>query len=335
MDEALADWSDIAGWGRWNVLLGNGFSQNISPNFNYKTLFEVASAEATTPRLNDDGRALFDEMQTCNFEEVLRHLGSAARVAKVFGERTFAQRLMTAQENVRESFIAVIHRVHVEPEIFRETKYNLSVRKHFASCGEIFTTNYDLIPYWAIMSETDRSFADFFWKEKGYFAGIFAETFASRVPIYYLHGALHLFRDEMGSTYKLICDDSNVILDQVDERIRHGEIPLIITEGSSAYKMRAIKASEYLTFAFQAFSSSSRRLTVFGHSLSEDFDGHLIKAMNSEGWKMRTIAIAVHPKYVENIVAFKHKMKALLPHANLKFFNSTTHPLDRSKLEQR
>ncbi|MBX3022773.1 MAG: DUF4917 family protein [Bdellovibrionales bacterium] len=335
MDEALADWSAIAGWGRWNLLLGNGFSQNISPKFGYGTLFEVACARSTNPCLNGDGRALFDELDSTHFEEVLQHLGSAARVAGTYGENAFRTRLLAAQENVREALIGAIHAVHIEPQKLREKKCDLSVRKYLDSCGEIFTTNYDLIPYWAIMAEKGgKGFADFFWGDGGQFAGIEAEVFGYTTPIYYLHGALHLFRDDTGSTTKLACDDSNLILDQVDAGIRAGKIPLVITEGSSAYKLRAINSSDYLSFAFRAFKSSNMRLAVFGHSLSNAFDGHLIKAMNEDNWERRTIAIGVHPTFVTDIIAFKHGMKAMLPKTNLKFFDSTTHPLDRGNLER-
>lgn len=56
-----------------NILLGNGFSQEIAPGkFAYSTLYEAAS-----PHLTSTAKAMFEQLGTHNFEAVLRTLQSA------------------------------------------------------------------------------------------------------------------------------------------------------------------------------------------------------------------------------------------------------------------
>src|ERR1700674_2100680 len=71
--QALKDWDQIKGNpGSWPVLLvGNGASMNISSTFNYKSLYATACAMGGKYQLDAVDQALFDEVETVDFELVL------------------------------------------------------------------------------------------------------------------------------------------------------------------------------------------------------------------------------------------------------------------------
>src|SRR5450755_1524428 len=72
--------SKIAAASHRHVLLGNGFSIALYPEiFSYGSLYENADLESV-PRIS----ALFEALQTQDFEIVIRHLQDAARVVEVY-----------------------------------------------------------------------------------------------------------------------------------------------------------------------------------------------------------------------------------------------------------
>src|SRR4051794_15070011 len=79
-DGSLEDWEDIADEHDWDtLLLGNGLSINVWPEFAYGALFDHALGGGLT----EDDLALFDS--TPNFERVLADLNTAIRVSEASG----------------------------------------------------------------------------------------------------------------------------------------------------------------------------------------------------------------------------------------------------------
>ncbi len=69
-----------------NLLLGNGFSINIWEKFGYGTLFDLAKSDRVDVQLEAEGLALFDHLNSSNFEDVLRILYHAKLVDEQLGE---------------------------------------------------------------------------------------------------------------------------------------------------------------------------------------------------------------------------------------------------------
>ncbi len=78
-----------------------------------------------------------------------------------------------------------------------------------------------------------------------------ASVLADRIPVYFLHGALHLVAGGTGATWKLTQRDLDTILDQFGKPIK-GDAkarPLLVTEGSAKDKLAAIEDNAYLSHA--------------------------------------------------------------------------------------
>src|SRR5262249_62242669 len=99
--------------------------------------------------------------------------------------------------------------------------------------------------------------------------------------VIFLHGALHLYKNRAGRTFKKLAGDDGNLLDLFD--VRGDAIPLFISEGRSRDKLSAITRNDYLSFAYERFSKHRGSLVVFGHSLTPEFDQHLLDAMRK--WK--------------------------------------------------
>jgi hypothetical protein len=191
----------------------------------------------------------------------------------------------------------------------------------------VYSTNYDLLVYWAVMVDSPDGFKDFFWSER--FDLTDTEIWDKVTKVLYLHGALHLYRMTTGETLKRRAEERNLL-----EAFAAGDwrdaLPLFIAEGSSEDKLRAIYGSDYLSFAFSRFSEHRGDLVVFGHRLS-DTDKHLIDVMQT--WSPKTIAISMRPGDEDEIIERKARLKRRLRGHGLVFFDSTTHPLGLPELE--
>ncbi|WP_144496043.1 DUF4917 family protein, partial [Bacillus thuringiensis] len=75
-----------SGWD--NLLLGNGFSTNVWSAYSYRSLYEYSLQHKIEPVLCSKVQAIFKELQTNNFEEVLKALAYAILVKKSVGEES-------------------------------------------------------------------------------------------------------------------------------------------------------------------------------------------------------------------------------------------------------
>lgn len=297
VDHSLASWSDIeAEFRGGGLLIGNGFSQAVWKKFGYSSIYEAASSKEYTncPLTSEDIR-LFESMETHNFETVLSNLSRAGSIVSIF-EKDCGY-LIDRYNHIKNALGEAVRSVHVPWSHIKLAGGVLSkIRSELTKYKAIYSTNYDIIPYWAIMSEMSEEnkydFKDFFWSrdsrspEKGKCCFDIADTdiYHNSTIILYLHGALHLYRDPYSNrTHKSINDDYRNLLDM-------DRVPLFITEGSSSDKLRAIYSSDYLLFAYNKFLNHVGSLVIFGHSLNES-DQHLIDAIKKgvEAEKSRRI----------------------------------------------
>lgn len=325
IDHHLLDWQEIEGDGWESLLLGNGFSINIWERFGYNSLYEVAQSNDIETTLSQESIALFDHIGSSNFEDVLRILYHAKLVDQQLGNPQHDQ-IDQLYTNTKNSLAAAVNYAHVPPDFASIPAINQSLR----SFKNVFTTNYDLIPYWSIMREENWRFKDMFWGEGSTFDITDTAVVADRCTIHYLHGAVHLVEKSNGKTKKLTTNGIARLADLFD--LAHPEqFPLFISEGSSEWKLSRIKRNDYLRFSYEKLCKSTDNLVVVGHSLHKDYDQHIIDAINQS--PLKRIAISVWPHQNQaSILSFKSRLHQELTDKELYFFNSETHPMGSPNL---
>jgi Domain of unknown function (DUF4917) len=319
-DGTLLDWREIATSYKWDtLLLGNGMSINIWEPFGYRKLYDRARSEG----LSTQDQKLFSS--TPNFERVLADLLTAIRVNHAVGLET--KHLLERYRNIQRALVRAVREVHIK--LGRVTP---ATRKTIGNTMEkfewVFTTSYDLLVYWAMAAKDFKPFMDHFLRHRGRceFDPHNATVFSDKVPVYFLHGALHLVVGSSGATWKLVQTDLDSILDQFGKPIE-GDAkarPLLVTEGSAKDKLVAIEDNAYLSHALDRLKERDLPLVVFGSSLSEH-DSHLTTALSEN--PNRPIAISMLPASKKELLAQQVDISGRLEADPLLFFDATSHPL--------
>lgn len=319
-DGELASWAEIATRHEWRaLLLGNGLSMSVWPGFGYASLFQRAS-------LAPEDRALFRSLQTENFEAVLAGLETSIRVRRALGEDVAP--LIDRYRSVQRALGEAVRAVHIPWRTVPASTLR-TIQRELQRYDVVFTTNYDLLLYWAMGHEDDYGrLVDCFWGADGHFDRGDARVRARSTPVLFLHGALHLLADAAGRTRKLRRRATRALLDQLGLRTPddRGSRPLLVTEGSADEKLRAIESNEYLRFAHAMLRGrpASEPLVVFGSSLSEH-DGHLTDALVA--CPTRPVAVSMLPAPARELRVRQAAIRARLPLDQVLFFDATTHPL--------
>lgn len=326
IDHQLLTWQDLEGLEWKSLLLGNGFSINIWSRFCYNSLYEVAQGTNTETQLSQESIALFNHLGSSNFEDVLKILYHATLVDQQLGNPQQAQ-IQHLYENTKNSLAAAVNYAHVQPEFHSAPSINQALRRF----TNVFTTNYDLIPYWSIMQEDVWRFKDLFWGEDNTFDISNTTVSDNKCTIHYLHGAIHLVEKTNGKTKKLTTNGIKRLSDLFD-LANHEQFPLFISEGNSDWKLSRINKNDYLRFSYEKLCKSGGNLVILGHSLHKEFDHHIINAIKQSRIEHVSISIWPHQEHAA-IIEFKSRLHQELTGKNLYFFNSETHPLTKSELQ--
>jgi hypothetical protein len=326
IDGSLPAWSEVEHAADWQALLvGNGMSVNVWSGFAYRSLYEKARAGRLLGSADD---RLFERFGTENFETVLARLNTAIEALVALGGdiRVLDQR----RRSIRAALGATIHAVHIQ-RINIEDDALHRIKQVMLGHRCVFTTNYDLLAYWAMGCEESYGLlVDLFWSNSAHGGCAFdpdnATVRPGWVPIYYLHGALHLIVWADGTTQKLRRTGMQTILDQFARE--RGSQPLLVTEGTAAEKQAVIAGNMYLSRAFEELRRCRLPLVVFGSSLG-DGDGHLVEAINLD--PRRPVAVSMLPgRDPIETIARQGDIRARLHATQLYFFDATTHPLGAS-----
>ena len=150
-----------------------------------------------THRLTSHDVALFESLETRNFEHILAGLATARRVTTAL--RTDESALAERYASIQNALVEAVKSTHVP---WAKVTGNVleTIRTELLNYRFVYSTNYDLIIYWAIMQEKEGDFKDFFWTE--YFDLANTELWGKPTVILYLHGALQLYRTVSGRTVK-------------------------------------------------------------------------------------------------------------------------------------
>ncbi len=309
------------------LLVGNGASCAVWEGFSYPSLFNIARNDNATHRLETQDVALFEALATTNFEQVLSALVISRRVSQVFGlPHTQHDQ---CYESVQSALIEAVQTKHVAKRDVSDDAF-ASIRDELARYRCVYSTNYDLLTYWAIMHGETGSFKDLFWGERFDLAN--TDVWGRYTIVLYLHGGLHLYRAEDGETLKRRSQAGANLLELFGTPIEGAEdaTPLFVSEGTSADKLKSIYRSDYLAFAYTSLAHHDGPLCIFGNGLGEE-DRHIVAAI--EKAETTEIAISIRPRDRAQIIADKAHFYEQLPKANLRFFDSTSHPLGAAALQ--
>jgi hypothetical protein len=335
----LPAWDEVRTQRDWSgLLIGNGASQAVWGRFAYQSLFEVARSATVANALTAEDQTIFGRLGTTNFESVL----GALRTAGIIAEALHLDRGVVAERyvNIRRALIDAVNQVHVPWKQVPASTLS-AIRKVLLNHRWVFSTNYDLLVYWAVMAESSRpkDMKDYFWGSLDEVPDFFGfspwdvDVSEDVTKVIYLHGGLHLYELPHGTSAKRVATADQNLLEifsdyaGVDPDV--APIPLFVAEGDANDKLQAIGNSDYLSFAYQMLRGYGRPLVVFGHSLS-DTDTHIVNALGS--FRQRALAISILPGSEEQIRQQKAAYFEALPNAVLSFFDATTHPLGSPEL---
>ncbi|MDB6145619.1 MAG: Uncharacterized protein JWP80_4663 [Pseudomonas sp.] len=316
-DAELADWNVLRATTAFSgLLVGNGASLAMWKNFAYFSLFEAAETTRNKP-LSQTELAVFKALDTQNFEPVLSALKSAMRVNAALTISSSSPR--NRYFAIKEALIHAIRSVHI-PWRLVEEKALVRINKELSQYRSVFSTNYDLLCYWAVMQAPEK-FSDLF-DEDATFDPNLATTDTTR--LLYLHGGLHLVKHLDGRVRKLLSSESTLLgsfaINALDD------VPIFVSEDTCANKLKMIRNTDYLSFCHAQLAQHQEALCVFGHALGKQ-DMHIVQAIKQSG--VKTIALSILPRSQAFIQHQKRHYSSLFAESGIKlsFFNAKTHPL--------
>lgn len=289
-DTKIYNWTEIQDTFKGaDIFLGNGFSININPALNYRSLFEKFLTY-----LGRQEQCIFKKFNSTNFEGIQNKLSDALEVNTIFGNKN--EEIERALQQLKTGLLSSIKDLHPNYSLIDpRTIINLSQGLDWFE--NIYTTNYDTFLYHVILTTMDRyrrdktirRFQDFF-RVDGINLRFTDEGIKGFRNIYYLHGALFLYKDQEMTVKIRRGSKAEELLDLIRLRIHLGNLPIFVSEGRASLKEKTISRNKYLSFCRSAFRDSKDRLVIYGFSFS-DSDNHLISDLN---WNRGKLAIGLH-----------------------------------------
>jgi hypothetical protein len=313
----LRTWTDVLSDSDWPALLtGNGLSINVWGGFSYDRLLTEANFSGPAAQI-------FEELDTTNFEAVLEGLWHAQTVAKALGKKT--KSVDDLYEQVRRGLFEAVRRTHI-PWVNLPPGSMSQIAQALDTHESVYTTNYDLIPYWSLMHDDQVRIADFFWHADNTFDPDRADLWPGYTGLYYLHGGLHLWQDVADGQVGKWTNVGSDLINSIASRYKGmpQRQPLFVSEGTTRHKRRTIRRSEYLNFALATLRDDASDTVVLGTSLSPQ-DDHVVDALVHGG--SRKIAVGLRPCTKTKVAASQATINNRLTGQKVTYFDVTTHPL--------
>jgi len=300
---------NISGASKKHLLLGNGFSIALRPDiFSYSSLYDNADF-SSAPHI----AKLFEALGTKDFEIVIRHLQIAAKVVEVYRPelQTLADELNADAAAIKTALVTAIAKRHPDRPFDIASQQYVACRKFLNHFNHIFTMNYDVLLYWALMQDEvddlDLHPDDGFRHPEGdpdlpYVS--WQQGHAATVN--YLHGALHLFDRDTEITKYTWSKTTIAIVDQIRTALDENKFPLFVAEGSTDSKFQRILHNAYLHKALRSFETccmpAKNAVVIFGHSLADN-DKHILRCISAGGISNVLIGLYGDPASPINQVA--------------------------------
>lgn len=323
-DAELEDWNALRTRTPCSgLLLGNGASMAVWHDFYYDSLFEKAKTVAEKP-LSQTELSVFEALGTRNFEHVLSALKTASKVNKALAINSASPR--KRYYAIKEALINCTQDVHIPWRLMPPDTLGCW-NEELARYATVYCSNYDLLTPWAVM-HAPKAFTDAFDTPLATFEPAAAQTKSRATRVLYLHGGLHLVKNQEGKARKILANEPTLLSNFA---INHSisaldDVPLFVSESSSDDKRKSIRQCDYLSWCHQQLMTHKDALCIFGHSLGEQ-DRHLIDALRQA--PLKTLCLSIYPRSEAFIRFQKNHYSSLFADTKLtlRFFNSKTHPL--------
>lgn len=285
--------TESVSYSKRNLILGNGFSIACRADiFHYASLYKQADFSQIP-----EAEAAFKALDTQDFEVAIRALETSAKILPSYvphGAAAVSKMLehAAALKEILVSTIAANH-PHIPSEITDEKFWACrQFLSHFliGNRGQVFTLNYDLLLYWALMSddlpfdgsvklEKNDGFGNDEDDPEAEYVVWQGETGAHNARIHFLHGALHLF-DSGSELKKYTWIRKGVpLVEQARKAINNNAYPVFVAEGSSVQKKNKIRHNAYLYQGLKQLTANAKEgkhcFFIFGHSLAKN-DDHIL-----------------------------------------------------------
>ena len=301
--KAISDASKI------HLLLGNGFSIAIRPEiFTYGSLFANAdfSAHPHIPKI-------FEALGTHDFEIAIKHVQSAAAILNAYDPgNTLCAQLLADAEFIKDALVSAVAKRHPSRPFEIDSPHYAACRQFLNHFDNIYTLNYDVILYWALMqSEVDdlklRPDDGFRHPEGEDDAPYVSWQQANSARVHFLHGALHLF-DHRTDIIKYTWSRTEIpIVEQVRQALNEDKFPLFVAEGTTESKRDRIMHNAYLHKALRSFEgccgSPKSAVVIFGHSLADN-DAHILRCISHGTIGKLLVGIYGNPESPSNKAIF-------------------------------
>jgi len=327
VDATLEDWNALRAANDFQgLLVGNGASRAVWDDFGYDSLFENARTVEEKP-LSPSELAVFDALQTRSFEQVLGALKTTSRVNKALAVSSAAPR--NRYYAIKEALINTVHAVHIPWRLVQPSTLT-ALNAELARYRTVFTTNYDLLNYWALQ-HPGEAIDDLFNGADASFD--LSQSATDKPRLLYLHGGLHLVRNQDGTARKLTSAEGTLLGSfAINNTIKTlDDVPLFVTEGPSADKLKTIRSSDYLSFCYEQLLAHGDSLCIFGHALGEP-DAHLVRALRLA--RPKCVAVSIYPRSAAFIQHQKRHYTKVFDGTGveLRFFDAKSHALGDPKL---
>jgi hypothetical protein len=165
--------------------------------------------------------------------------------------------------------------------------------------SRMYTLNYDLLLYWALMQEDlepPMEFDDGFRNpEDGPTDYVTWDSERSYTQtIHYLHGALHLFDAGVELQKYTWCNTGQALIEQIKEAVDSNRFPLFVAEGTAEAKLERIVHSLYLGKSMRGFGQIKNDLFVYGFSFGQS-DDHILRLIGRNHVKQMFVSLYGDP----------------------------------------
>jgi hypothetical protein len=192
ISDRLLSWGDLEeDFFDGGLLVGNGASRSVFADFGYTSLYDTSMSKDIDHPLTASDKKLFASLETRNFEEVLRALTTALVVGEALKQDV--TRFRERYESIQLALVQAVAKVHLEWSWVRD-EVLIAIRQELLNYDFVYSTNYDLLIYWAMGAHDFSGFVDYFWNPDHNFDITNTEVFGKVTKVLWLHGGLHLIR---------------------------------------------------------------------------------------------------------------------------------------------
>lgn len=291
------------GFTKKHLLLGNGFSRACRNDiFAYSNLFKEANFDKLSPM----AEKAFKILGTTDFEVVMRALQNASALVKLYSssDKKTSAKLKKDAVGLRDVLVGAIAGKHPDkPSDIEDIKYK-ACRIFLSNFRDsIYTLNYDLLLYWALMHDEDglkiKSIDGFHQPEDGPEDWVEWDSNEHRQNIFYLHGALHIYEDGPDIKKYTWCNTQVRLINQIRTAMKENKYPLFVAEGKSDQKASKVTRSSFLGRGFRSFSNIGGALFIHGFSMSGN-DSHVMKSIAKNNVEHLFVSMHGDPKSKTN-----------------------------------